>query len=108
MKHAKCCHFHPVTRPLFCLGLILLAACGPSKDEVIQQKITALVSDYSRKYSIERRSKLLEEASRVADSLLLAEAQAQLRDSLNRARPNKPVEPPVVPPIDSLAIKPIF
>jgi hypothetical protein len=87
---------------------LLLTACGPDKDTIIQQKVTARIAEFEKKKKEECRKGLLDEAESIVDSLLLAEAQAQLRDSLNRARPFKPVQPPAVPPIDSLEIKPIF
>jgi hypothetical protein len=90
------------------LGLLILSACGPSREEVIRQKVAQMVQDYRVKKSAECRASLLSEAEQIVDSLLLTEAQATLRDSLNRLRPAKPAEPIPIPPIDSLAVKPIF
>ncbi|MEY3239831.1 MAG: hypothetical protein RIR11_1269 [Bacteroidota bacterium] len=88
--------------------LLLFTACGPGEEVLIRQKVDARVAEFSKKKRQECRSSLINEASKVVDSLLLAEAQTDLRDSLNRVRPFKPVEPPPVPPIDSLEVKPIF
>jgi len=60
------------------------------------------------KKTSECRDKLLQEAGEMADSILLSEARMDLRDSLGRQRPGRPVKPLPVPPIDSLAVKPLF
>ena len=51
---------------------------------------------------------LLEDAERLADSLLLEEARAEVLDSLNRARPLRPPIPAPLDPIDSATVHPIF
>lgn len=94
-----------VVLSVFCF---LTAACGPDEQTVIHQKVDSRVAEFVKKKKEECRISLLEQAEKIVDSLLLAEAQLQLRDSLNRARPFKPVEPIPVPPIDSAEIKPIF
>ena len=86
----------------------VLFGCGPDEKTIIQQKVDVRIAEFVKKKKEECRKGLLEEAETVVDSLLLTEAQLQLRDSLNRARPFKPIEPPPVPPIDSLEVKPIF
>lgn len=86
----------------------LTPACGPDEKTVVQQKVNARVVEFVKKKKEECRISLLEQAEKIVDSLLLAEAQLQLRDSLNRTRPFKPVEPLPVPPIDSAEVKPIF
>ena len=90
------------------LFLLLFTACGPSEEVLIRQKVDARVAEFSKKRRQECRNGLMTEASKTVDSLLLAEAQTDLRDSLNRMRPFKPEQPPAVPPIDSLEVKPIF
>ena len=90
---------------VFCL---LTPACGPDEQTVVQQKVNGRVAEFVKKKKEECRISLLDQAEKIVDSLLLAEAQLQLRDSLNRARPFKPVEPIPVPPIDSAEVKPIF
>lgn len=98
-------HFITVLWLAFCF---LTTACGPDKQTVIQQKVNGRVAEFVKKKKEECRISLLEQAEKIVDSLLLAEAQAQLRDSLNRTRPFKPAEPVPVPPIDSAEVKPIF
>jgi hypothetical protein len=66
------------------------------------------VSDFRRKKSAECRQSLLMKAEKKVDSLLLAEAQQALQDSLARLRPFKPNQPPPIPAIDSLTVKPLF
>ena len=75
---------------------------------LIQKKIQVNVDNFRRKHYAECQSYLLRDAEQIVDSLLLSEAQAELRDSLSRSKPFKPVQPPDVPPIDSLSINPIF
>ncbi len=90
------------------LLLLFLLACGRNKDEIIRQKVDVRVQDFTKKEKAKCREALLVKASAMVDSILLAEAQQELRDSLNRRRPFKPEQPPAVLPIDSLEIKPIF
>jgi hypothetical protein len=87
---------------------IVLNACGPDKDAIINQKVADKVKAFRDKKSIECRNMLLSEAERIVDSLLLAEAKMELGDSLARLRPAKPLRPAPVPPIDSLSVEPIF
>jgi hypothetical protein len=96
-------------------SLLLLTAlalaqmnCGQNKEALIQQKIAEKTVAFRTKKSAECRESLLQLAEKTVDSLLLAEAQQQLLDSLSRSKPGRPLRPPAVPPIDSLAIKPIF
>ncbi|MBX2893025.1 MAG: hypothetical protein KF734_19090 [Saprospiraceae bacterium] len=42
------------------------------------------------------------------DSLLLADAMMALSDSLLRLRPEKPLQPPRLTPLDTLPVGPIF
>ncbi len=92
---------------LFLLALALVS-CRQNQDRVIQQKVAARVEDFVKKERSDCQKELLTKANKIVDSLLLAEAQQQLRDSLNRQRPFRPEQPPNVPPIDSLEVKPIF
>jgi len=93
---------------LLLFGLGLAAGCGPAKEELVQQKVAERVQAYMAKKTSECRDKLLQEAGEMADSILLSEARMDLRDSLGRQRPGRPVKPLPVPPIDSLAVKPLF
>ncbi len=93
---------------LLVLFIIILPGCGPDEKAMVQQKVDGRVAEFVKKKKEECRISLLNEAEKIVDSLLLTEAQLQLRDSLNQTRPFKPVQPPLVPPIDSLEIKPIF
>ena len=92
---------------IFILSLFCVA-CGTKEEEIIRQKAEARVLEFSKKEKAKCREGLLRQASAIVDSMLLAEAQQQLRDSLNLKRPFKPEQPPNVPPIDSLDVKPIF
>jgi hypothetical protein len=93
---------------ILALCIIFLPGCGPDEKALVQQKVDGRIAEFVKKRKEECRTGLLNEAEKIVDSLLLAEARIQLRDSLNQARPFKPVQPPVVLPIDSLEVKPIF
>ncbi len=95
---------------LFVIGLAVCVwpACDGSKDKIVQQKVSEAISKLREKKAAECRSLLIQDAEKIVDSLLLAEAQIDFADSLARARPQKPARPMAVPPIDSLQVKPIF
>ncbi|MCC6462404.1 MAG: hypothetical protein IT260_18195 [Saprospiraceae bacterium] len=103
---------HDRLRPVFllCTALLLPAffACGPSKEELVQNRVASLVAEFRKKESRKCHDMLLAEAGKIADSLLLHEALDEVTDSLARLRPFKPVKPASIPPIDSLQLKPIF
>lgn len=97
------------SRPITLLFLSLcILACHRDKEAIVQAKVTERVSDFIAKKRAECREALLQKAEETVDSLLLAEAQSALNDSLARMRPGRPFQPPAIPPIDSLQIKPIF
>ncbi|MDX1910577.1 MAG: hypothetical protein SFV22_03780 [Saprospiraceae bacterium] len=89
-------------------GLLGAAACGRDKEQIVREKVAERVEAFNKKKREECREALLETAEERVDSLLLMEAQNALNDSLARARPGRPFQPPAVPPIDSLKIQPIF
>jgi hypothetical protein len=92
-----------------CLILCLcLQGCAEDKSELIAAKVLERVEDFRKKRIEACRQSLLAKAESAVDSLLLAEAQESLQDSLARLKPFRPVQPPAVLPIDSLKIKPIF
>jgi hypothetical protein len=98
-----------VSKVLVVITVILIqGACRPDKTPEIQRKAQQRIEDFRKKHEAELRSSLLQRASTIADSILLAEAQAQVRDSLSRSKPFRPNQPAPIPPIDSLAVKPIF
>lgn len=93
------------------LALLLLIfgiGCGEDKQEIIRQKVAENVRDFRQKKIAECREMLLREAEEIVDSLLLTEATDALSDSLSRLRPSRPVQPPTIPPIDSLKVNPLF
>jgi hypothetical protein len=87
---------------------LLLSACGPDKSELAEKAIRERVQNYRNKRMAECRAGLFQEAERIVDSLLLLQAQQEIRDSLSRTRPTAPGQPADVPPIDTLKVKPIF
>lgn len=90
------------------IGITFLAACTQDKEAIVQAKVAERVSYFKSQKSAECRERLLATAEKTVDSILLAEAQQSLLDSLARLRPNRPFQPPKVNPIDSLTVKPIF
>lgn len=86
----------------------LSTSCNEAKTETIQAKIRERVEDYRQERQAQCRESLLQEAEKIVDSLLLAEATQEIQDSLNRNRPGRPVQPPDVPAIDSSPVLPLF
>ena len=93
-------------------GLLLLTlaiwACETDKSKVVAEQVSERVQAYSTKRLQECRQNLFLKAEHMVDSLLLAEAQGELQDSLRRLRPFRPTEPPPVPAIDSLKVAPLY
>lgn len=90
------------------LSCLLLIACGRDKEAVVQAKVAERVQAFRVKQLNECRAALFSDAEKRVDSLLLAEAKGLLTDSLTRLKPSKPAPPPLVAPIDSLSVQPIF
>jgi len=95
-------------RAIGSLCLLLLTSCGGDKEAIVQQQVAERVVAFKVKKNAECREALLDTAERTVDSLVLTEAQDALNDSLARLRPGRPFQPAVIPPIDSLKVKPIF
>ncbi len=94
---------------LLCLTLcIVMSGCADDKPKLIAEKVRERLDDFRKKKIETCRQSLLAKAEKQVDSLLLAEAQEALQDSLSRLKPFRPAQPPPVPPIDSLKVKPIF
>ena len=90
---------------IVCLGM---SGCAEDKSNLIAEKVSERVEDFKKKKIKTCHQSLLAKAEKQVDSLLLAEAQASLQDSLSRLKPFRPQQPPTVLPIDSLKVKPIF
>lgn len=82
--------------------------CGSPKQEIVAQKVAEAIGKFREKKALECRATLLQEAEKIVDSLLLAEAQSTVGDSLSHLKPARPAKPAPIPPIDSLQVKPIF
>ncbi len=100
--------FNRAFLPFVAFGLVSLGGCQNDKEKIIQEKVSERVADFRKKKSLECRQSLLAKAEHAVDSLLLAEAQQSLQDSLSKLRPFRPAQPPAIPAIDSNGIKPIF
>lgn len=90
------------------LFLLLIAACGQNKEQIIQQKVAERVAEFKQKKIAECRQALLTDAEHIADSLLMQDALNQVLDSMARLRPFRPTRPATIPPIDTTRVKPIF
>ena len=90
----------------FCF--LFLGSCEGDKEAIVQTKVAERVNEFKLKKRSECRETLFQLAERTVDSLLLTDAQNALNDSLARLRPGRPFQPAVIPPIDSLKVKPLF
>lgn len=97
-------------------GLSMAAfACnsGPDENRVavdafLEQQVEERLETYRRILYQQCRDKVLEEAGKIADSILILEARLK-RDSLNKpARPLKPERPELKKLKDSLKLDPLF
>lgn len=93
---------------LWCVSAGWMGSCKPDQEKIVQDKVNERIADFVKKKKAECRASLLTEAERLVDSILLADARAELRDSLQRTKPFAPQQPPEVPPIDTLEVKPVF
>lgn len=90
------------------ISLFLWSGCAPDQEAKIQEKVAEKVNDFIVKEEARCHTELLARAEKIVDSILLAEAQLQIRDSLLQGKPYAPAQPPAVPPLDTLEVKPIF
>lgn len=91
-----------------CLLSALIFACGKDKELIVQERVEERVSAFKRKKQLECQEELAQAAERIVDSILLVSAQAELLDSFARSRPYRPLQPPAIPPLDSLTVRPLF
>lgn len=96
------------------VGLLGLTACGGDgslKEErmaYIEKQVEERILEYKRILDERCREKVLEEANRLTDSILLVRARLE-RDSLDKPpRPDKPDKPEVKTIIDSVPVAPLF
>lgn len=91
-----------------CCCIYIWCGCGPDRDALIMAYVSERVTDFARKEQKKCRDGLLERASGIVDSILLAEVTAVAQDSLRSRKPWRPVVPPPIEPLDSGSIRPIF
>ena len=98
---------------LLCIGLIS-QACGEetgSQDQrmvYIEEKVEERMADYKQILEERCQERVLEEASRRADSILLVRARLE-RDTVGKPpKPYKPEKPTVKTLIDSIPVAPLF
>ncbi len=88
--------------------MCVFTGCDSDKSHIVEEKVAERLAEYRKREMEKCRQALLAEAERMVDSMLLAEAIAQVEDSLRRARPPRPVKPPLLAPLDSSPVRPIF
>ncbi|MCS7036255.1 MAG: hypothetical protein RMJ33_04960 [Saprospiraceae bacterium] len=93
---------------ILALLAVVGAGCGGDKERIVEEKVAERLAEFRKRETEKCRQALLAEAERLVDSLLLAEAMREVADSLRQLRPPKPVKPPLLPPWDSLPVRPIF
>jgi hypothetical protein len=93
---------------IFLPSIIGILGCGQDKASLIRQIADEKVQTFRQSETAICRQRLLEDAERTVDSILLEEARAEILDSLNRARPLRPAPPAPLDPIDSAEVRPIF
>ncbi|PHN07433.1 hypothetical protein [Flavilitoribacter nigricans] len=92
-----------------------LVACGDGPDEnqvaveaFLKQQVEERILTYRQILTQQCRDNVLEEAGKIADSILIAEARLQ-RDSMNKPpKPLKPDRPELKKLKDSLKLDPLF
>ncbi|MCB0560656.1 MAG: hypothetical protein KDD09_16990 [Phaeodactylibacter sp.] len=92
----------------------LLAGCGEDNrnknavEAVIDQEVARRIQNYKQVRMDRCYEKALEEASRLADSILILEARLE-RDTLGKPpKPEKPEKPEIKAVLDSTPIKPLL
>ena len=93
------------------LAIGLVACKKASNADVVAAAVAENVNSFRSNKLAECRMRVYEDASRVVDSLLLAEALQRIMtrtDVTVPARPNKPGRPEVRSPLDTVAVKPFF
>lgn len=111
-----------IIAPLFPVFLLLagvlllgLSACGDRPDEnkvaveiFLERQVEDRLETYRQILAQQCRDNILEEAGKIADSILIAEARLE-RDTANKPpKPTKPGRPELKKLQDSLALDPLF
>lgn len=96
---------------ILCLGLFFTtceSATHIDKEAAIEEKVQERLSNYKHIISQKCRKAILEEASAMADSIILERAKI-LKDSIERPeKPDRPEKPEVLEIKDSLTLAPLF
>ncbi len=103
----------PIAPPIALLVLLLLlAACESATyvdtDKVIAEKVQEQLDEYRKVNDQRCRGRVLTEAGRIADSMIMVRARL-MKDTIQRPlRPTRPEKPTVLTLEDSLALKPLI
>lgn len=103
----------PIAHPIALLALLLLlAACESATyvdtDKVIAEKVQEQLDEYRKVNDQRCRDRVLTEAGRIADSVIMVRARL-MKDTIQRPlRPTRPEKPTVLTLEDSLALKPLL
>lgn len=94
---------------------LIFSACGgktggnPERMAYIEEQVEERLIEYKRIIDERCMERILEEANRQADSILLVKARLERGDSLSKPpRPDKPDKPEVKTIIDSVPVAPLF
>ena len=94
--------------------LLTLMACGGEQADqaerkaFIDEKVTERIAEYKRILDGRCRERVLDEANRQADSILLVRARLERDTSDKPPRPYKPDKPEVITIIDTVPVAPLF
>lgn len=94
--------------------LFLLASCAredqnqQSVQSMIEEEVAKRVENYREARLKLCREQALAEASRLADSILIAEARLELDTLTKPPKPEKPEKPELKTVIDSIPVKPLL
>ena len=100
------------TNILFVLLIVVCFSCKKKeeipKSQVIQERLEAKVEKWKKTVTVKCRNDALDRAAEIVDSTLIANAKAT-RDTTGRPEiPDKPFEPEVEIPEDSIDVKRLF
>lgn len=94
---------------------LTFSSCGgksganPERMAYIEKQVEERINEYKSIIDERCMERILEEANRQTDSILLVKARLERGDSLNKPpRPDKPGKPEVKTIIDSVPVAPLF
>jgi hypothetical protein len=102
----------------YCLNAIMLAALatfagacakpGKTKEQVMQERLAERLDRWKADMSKRCLKEVVEQATAITDSTLIANAKLNRDTSILRLIPDRPARPDYVPPTDSVPVKPVL